>query len=341
MTKPCAWIENMISFETDGWSRPCCGESDQLTRIANVKNGIVNAFNDSKLLELRKNLLDTGFSNLTDYACRRCRVLENLGQESLRNKTSFLTNERQLKVIQFKLSNRCQLTCAHCGPNLSTGWKKYLNIKPIVEQINVDEKLLNELSILLPSLSCIKFTGGEPFLDPNHWKILNFLKSYDKSNCELIYITNGLVKPNIDLWKGWKKINCSISIDGFKETYEWFRRSASWHELIENVNYLKEHSNVKINYSITPWTANDFTKTKNFFNWAEISWSPVVFPPRSSITEFPKNIAEKYFINKEFINLTSRTSNLTLYKQFAKEWDIKWHTVGLSEKLFPWLNEIS
>lgn len=38
----CAWLENMISVETDGWTRPCCGEPSQTARIAPVSKGILN-----------------------------------------------------------------------------------------------------------------------------------------------------------------------------------------------------------------------------------------------------------------------------------------------------------
>ena len=64
----CNWIENMISVETDGWTRPCCLETDNAARISNINDGIKIAFNHPKLLKLKEDL-KAGFSEDTRYAC--------------------------------------------------------------------------------------------------------------------------------------------------------------------------------------------------------------------------------------------------------------------------------
>lgn len=336
--KPCAWVDNFISIETDGWTRPCCGESDEQARISHISKGLKNAFNDEKLIKLKNDLETTGFSKETYYACKRCEIVEQAGEQSLRTGTNFLSGKREIKAIQFKMSNKCQLTCAHCGPDRSSSWAKLLNIKPHVKVgFNLTENFLNELKELLPNLEFIKFTGGEPFLDPDHWKILEYLSNFPRKHCKLIYITNGLIKPNVELWKGWKDVECSISIDGFKETYEWFRRSASWEELIENIYYIKKFSAINIAYSITPWTAADYSKLINYFDF-DINPFPVIKPIRCSLKNFPKQVANQYFPNTPFFNLTSDTGNMKIYKYFAIDWDLKWNTPGLSEKLYPWIN---
>jgi hypothetical protein len=69
----CAWVENMMSIETDGWTRPCCLETSDLAKIISIDDGIKNAFNHHRLLDLRKNLID-GYSektrNLLEHATR-------------------------------------------------------------------------------------------------------------------------------------------------------------------------------------------------------------------------------------------------------------------------------
>jgi MoaA/NifB/PqqE/SkfB family radical SAM enzyme len=122
----------------------------------------------------------------------------------MRTETRLNHPTRELKILQFKMSNKCQLTCAHCGPDRSSGWAKLLNISPhVINAFEVTDIFLEELVKILPQLEVIKFTGGEPFLDPNHWKILEHLQSYDRSHCTLQYITNGISPARGELWHGW------------------------------------------------------------------------------------------------------------------------------------------
>jgi hypothetical protein len=337
--KPCAWVNNMVSIETDGWSRPCCGETGVAARISEVKHGIKTAFNHPRLLELRKNLNTTGFTNNTDYACYRCSKVESMGQQSLRMDTKALSEHREIKAIQFKMSNKCQLTCAHCGPDRSSGWRKYLGISPhVMNSFEVTDEFLAELVELLPGLDHIKFTGGEPFLDPAHYKILERLAEHDRSHCKLVYITNGLIKPRLDLWQGWKNIECSISIEGHEETYEWFRRGAAWSEINDCVPFFKQHTTASISYSITPWTIADFIKCKNYWELPIYPFA-VIHPTMSSVYDIPRHIAQKYWQGMPFADLANGMGGMRLYKEYARNWDASWNTAGWSDKLYPWLNE--
>lgn len=334
----CAWVDNMLSIETDGWTRPCCGETGIPARISHISNGINTAFNHPKLLELKNNLDSEGYTAKTEYACYRCRQIEDAGQPSLRNLTKPLSGTRQLRAIQFKMSNKCQLTCAHCGPERSSGWRKYLGISPhVITAFEVTDDFLLELAELLPNLDHIKFTGGEPFLDPAHYKILEFLANYDRSHCKLVYITNGLIKPRLELWQGWREVESSISIEGHKDTYEWFRRGATWDEINDSVPFIQQHSTASISYSITPWTIQDFDACKNYWRMP-INPFAVVYPARSGLKNFPQSIANKYFPDAPFSELANTAGNLKIYQDFAQEWDTKWNTPGWAEQLYPWLN---
>ena len=332
----CAWLENYLVVETDGWTRPCCAEPSKEARISHISNGIQSSWNNSKLLQLR-NDLSNGYSDQTQPFCRRCEILENNNQSSMRTNTKFITQDRTLKTIQFKMSNKCQLTCAHCGPELSTGWKKFLNITPIAsDSFKLTDEFLIELGELLPQLTCLKFTGGEPFLDPNHWKILEYLKQFDRKHCTLNYITNGISPFKSDLWEGWKSVDCTVSVDGFEESYEWFRRGSTWTELINGVSNLKEVSDVRINFAMTPYTMQDYYTAKNY--WGDIDTYLVVYPIHASLFKFPRQIIEQLedYQNIPHVN-AANGDNLDFYKNWAKMWDTKWNTIGWSNKLFWWM----
>jgi organic radical activating enzyme len=337
----CAWIENMMSIETDGWTRPCCLETSDLAKITPIQDGIKNAFNHHRLLYLRNNLINE-YSEKTRNSCGRCEQLEVNNQTSMRMSTSFISNSRELKVLQFKMSNKCQLACAHCGPDRSSTWAKVLNITPHVKvSFEITDKFVEELIELLPNITVLKFSGGEPFLDPDHWKLLDRLKHVDRSHCEIQYITNGLIKPRIDLWEGWREIKCSVSVDGFEDTYEWFRRGSSWTELLNNIQVLTEHTNLSINYAITPFTFQNYHTANEY--WSKhhsFSSFPIVYPDHCNMLKFPRRIIEQIsdWQSIPFATGTNSDEFLSVFRNWAIKSDTQWNTVGLSTKLFNWMN---
>jgi len=336
----CSWLENFLVVETDGWTRPCCLETSDLARITPIQDGIKNAFNHHRLLDLRDNL-SNGYSDKTRNFCSRCEQLEVSGQPSMRTSTKLINDSRELKVLQFKMSNKCQLACAHCGPDRSSTWAKILNITPHVKvAFEVTDKFVDELIELLPNISVLKFSGGEPFLDPDHWKLLKRLKHVDRSHCEIQYITNGLVNPQIDLWEGWREIKCSVSVDGFEDTYEWFRRGASWAELLDTVEILKQHSNLSINYAITPFTFHDYHKANDYWSkHYQFGGFPIVYPNHCNMLKFPQRLIEQVpnWQSIPFASGSTSDAFLPVFKNWAMKSDTQWNTVGLANKLFDWI----
>jgi organic radical activating enzyme len=335
----CAWIENMISIETDGYTRPCCLEASPLAKISNINDGILAAFNHPKLINLRNNLKN-GYNETNRDFCYRCEQLENKNQPSLRTVTPELSKNRELKLLQFKMSNKCQLTCAHCGPMHSSSWGKLMNITPHVNNsFKVTDEFLDELKEILPQLEMLKFTGGEPFLDPNHWKILESLQNLDKSHCKLIYITNGLVKPKHHLWDGWGAVNCSVSADGYKDSFEWFRRGANWDELVDSVDTLNKHANVTINFSITPYTIQDYHNAKDFWKFPFYGFT-IVKPVHASLFDFPREKLKEipnYDLIPGYDSTTTSSGDLNSYIQWATNWDEIHKTPDLAKKILWWM----
>jgi organic radical activating enzyme len=331
----CAWIENMMSIETDGWTRPCCLETSDAARISPIQDGILTAFNHTRLIDLRDNLKN-GYSIKTKHACNRCEQLERRGQDSMRTNTQFVSATRELKVLQFKMSNKCQLACAHCGPDRSSTWRKLLDIQPrVLDAFEVTDEFLEELVEVLPNLEVLKFSGGEPFLDPNHWKILDYLKNFNRRHCKLQYITNGLVKPRYDLWEGWGSVECSVSADGFEETFEWFRRGAQWEELVHSVAELENYSEVNINYAITPYTIHSWDSANEFWKY-KIGNYLVVYPNTSSLFEFPKQLLKE---TDPFYSSAANVGDIRFYQNWATSWDNRWNTPGWSNRLFNWMDQ--
>lgn len=336
----CGWIENRLSIETDGFTRPCCLETNENARISHINDGILNNFTHPILLKLRENLKN-GFSPETRNFCNRCEDLEKNNQASLRTDTGITNTKRELNYLQLKLSNQCQLACAHCGSGRSSTWAKINGDLPHVKKgFTITTEFIDELKKLLPQIKVLKFSGGEPFLQPDHWTILELLNSEKREHCELHYITNGISPIQPKLWEGWKSVQCSISVDGFEDSYEWFRRGSTWSLLMEHLEKIKQHSSISINYSITPYTVSDFLRAQDF--WSKkynFSYFPIVFPDHCNMLNFPKKYITQ-LPNYEKIphtNSCSDTSDITLFRKWAISSDLKWNTIGQANKLFWWM----
>ena len=101
---------------------------------------------------------------------------------------------------------------------------------------------------LLPHLKRIEFAGGEPLMDPSHYKILDILKPY-AHNISLKYATNGTVlgikdRTIHDYWPKFKSIAVNVSIDGIHDVYDYIRSNSSFATVEANIKEIKTIPNV-------------------------------------------------------------------------------------------------
>jgi MoaA/NifB/PqqE/SkfB family radical SAM enzyme len=175
--------------------------------------------------------------------------------------------EFKVPLIELKLSNVCNFKCRMCWPKDSSKWvqdwdkvKKFYNqedkdyIEEIVEGNNLrqtrvmnlfekDEHFVGHLVELMEHIEEIEFAGGEPLMDPIHYRVLDSIPHPE--NVTLKYSTNlSIMKMGkhsvIDLWKKFKSIKLTISIDGYRELNHKIRRGSDWDLLKSNIELVKK-----------------------------------------------------------------------------------------------------
>ena len=176
----------------------------------------------------------------------------------------------EIPTMELKLNNLCNLKCRMCHPGDSTSWNDWSEIKDfykgeghviyqLVEDHNLETKPLLDkfednpnwwasLEKNLPHFRRVEFAGGEPLMDPQHYRILDMLAPYGQ-NIEIKYATNltTLGKSNRTIWEYWpkfKSVAVNVSIDGMGSSYEYIRGNASWAELINNVKQIQTIPNI-------------------------------------------------------------------------------------------------
>ena len=177
----------------------------------------------------------------------------------------------ELPTMEIKLNNLCNLKCRMCNPLDSTSWKDWDQVTEFYKKENnyliptVDalvskpgqyigpfdnsDNWWTSFEKLLPYFRRVEFAGGEPLMDPYHYKILVMLAPYGK-NIEIKYATNGTTlgikggRTIHDYWPKFKSVAVNVSIDGIHDVYEYIRGNGKFAEIEENVKVFKSFSNV-------------------------------------------------------------------------------------------------
>ena len=176
----------------------------------------------------------------------------------------------EIPTMELKLNNLCNLKCRMCHPMDSTSWndwdvvkeyyKKEGNImyaiveehdleqKPFLDKFQDSPEWWADLEKLLPHFRRVEFAGGEPLMDPQHYRILDMLAPYGHQ-IEIKYATNlsMLGKSNRTVWEYWpkfKSVAVNVSIDGLWNSYEYVRGNASFAELINNIKQIQTIPNI-------------------------------------------------------------------------------------------------
>ena len=128
------------------------------------------------------------------------------------------------------------------------------------------------LQLDLSKIEWIKFGGGEPLLSTSHLHFLTKLsEKIDTSNVTVNYTSNYTVIPKhnvFDIWKKYKKIELSGSIDGVYDQFYFFRWPFKFEKLQNNIKVLYDNcpDNVefKIEHTVNPLNLYYYDELEKF-----------------------------------------------------------------------------
>lgn len=287
----CVNADHAMSANNDGSTKMCCmikDSYDMMTfyskNLSIGKNTIESNFNNSAAERIRNNLKN----GIRDSACQLCWQEEDGGRKSKRvrdndhylHEVKWSTREpyRGLAKLELNLGNNCNIKCRTCHPTISSTWmkesydldhkdqmtyKEYSNqMKKYHQTFDDESPFWDDLASNLETIKQFDFYGGEPFLSKKMWEILKICveKGYSK-DIELHYNTNGTTWPKeTEVWKHFKCINLSFSIDGIGEQFEYMRFPAKWNEVTSNMEKAREYKvangNMNISWCVTLSTIN-------------------------------------------------------------------------------------
>ncbi len=324
------WCVNAVhgmSGNNDGSTKMCCmAQSNYRTGNKLGKKSILENFNNPDAIAIRENL-DNG---IRDIGCRLCWEEEDGGRKSKRVRDNDRYNHevsnglRQpyqgLAKLELNLGNTCNIKCRTCHSTISSTWMKEdydlnhktitfkdysANMKQYHQTYDEDSPFWEDLKENLSTIKQFDFYGGEPFLSKKMWEILRICvdKEY-ASDIELHYNTNGTTWPaDVELFKNFKSVNLSFSIDGIGDRFEYMRSPAVWDEVKANMRsavlFNDKHKNLSLSWCITLSNLNIFylpeVLDEYYNNWNEFGFylNLVHGPKHYNVSIMPDNVKVK------------------------------------------------
>lgn len=256
------------------------------------------------------------------------------GSIHLENVNQHITEDGSLNELPISLdlrfSNKCNMKCIMCTPYYSDMWyedwikisgrdnfKSGTNLIKIKQENgkykadvsetpwHESEKWFEQLQLIKNRLRHIYITGGEPFVNKGHERLLDTLIEEGVSkNIRLEYDTNlSVINSRIlDKLKQFKYVELSVSVDDVYERYEHIRFPGNFLTLLENLVTIRKVHNIQIRnistcigiYSVFSPIRICETFKNNFIINIRFLTGPHDFDPRYIPKHLKKEIISKY-----------------------------------------------
>ncbi|MFN8322830.1 MAG: twitch domain-containing radical SAM protein [Chitinophagales bacterium] len=328
-----------MNFEQNGNITACCYNRTHVLGTY-PKQSILQAWTGENAEELRQYIFEGSLDGGCEY-CKELILSKNFrGAKSLyydsyakvplfTNKIAHLfTSKKEQKlpsVLEFEISNVCNLECEMCNGYYSSSIRKNREHKPPLAN-PYDDDFIEQVTELMPYVKEMKFLGGEPFLVDSYLKIWERIINVNPEITVHI-TTNGTVFNN-RIKELLLRLNCciTVSLDSLTPSnYERIRTGAKFSRVMDNVQQFIEICRLKgtpFSIAICPMSINwqELPALVKFANERDINthYNTVWYPEELSIKSLhPKELRRVVdFLVKEKLALgkLTRIEKLNLSK---------------------------
>lgn len=393
---PCQlkWTHSTV-YLTDGVSASCHRvEGDPLE----IRNGELNFHNLPAKLEARRKMLRGEWPG---RGCEHCKHIEEAGGRSDRinhlkmegttappeldtDITAVDVTPRQLEVYW---GNTCQQSCIYCGAHYSSSIQQEekrfgefdIEGVRIADEFKMNPKIKEHTDLLfkwfeknLHNLHKIFVMGGEPFLQKETFRFIEFLEKGNYPDLTLVFFSNHNVEH--DRFKKWidrlevlqstgrlDKIQIFFSCDAFGPEGEYVRTGLDLKVAVKNFEHILHNTKIEqgINSALTVTAApgmpdmvryiNDCNKIKPIYwsmmkaNQHELFPRPYMYPGifGSKINDWGlREAVELFDTNSHGFPDSVKTNYKTYMQGIMKEFDQR-EPMPLRQKQFKiYLNEL-
>lgn len=160
-------------------------------------------------------------------------------------------NLLNLKYLDIRFNNLCNLKCRTCGPDWSTSWANENGESKVLQYNHAWKKLMPYTQ----NLEKVYFAGGEPLMTQEHYDFLELLLDKNK-NVELLYTSNFTRlslgnKHVLDYWPNFKLVNAVASIDHVNDYCSYVRSNSDYQRIKQNFLEIKRAGYHNIRPAVT------------------------------------------------------------------------------------------
>lgn len=206
---------------------------------------------------------------------RMLRSSEDWAYPKLQETANFLGDEDVYpSYLELNFSNRCQFRCSYCAPMASSSWvqetekygdwplenhinvRQYENISFENEGTKYGEEDTNPYIKIFwrwfpdayPHVHTLRFTGGEPLLSPNVFKVLDYVRDNPRPDMKFAVNSNmGITQKYLDRFidttndlvdnKCISNYSLFTSVDTWGKQAEWIRNGLDIERYENNLHY--------------------------------------------------------------------------------------------------------
>lgn len=337
-----------LNFEQTGEARACCYNFKEVLGKW-PQQTIREIWQGAQLQSLRKNIEQNNLGGgctecgkmieVGNYQGVRAKYYDEFAEGFLQQKISIVKNKltgsfTYPRVMEFELSNQCNLECVMCNGSFSSSIRKNREkLSPIISPYN--EKFVDELEEFIPHLTDAKFLGGEPFMIDIYIDIWERIRKINP-NIRIHITTNGTFLNNRikDLLEGLRA-GIIMSMDSVeRETYLKIRVNSNYEKVMENLEYFLDYTkrkNTFISIAACPIIYNwkelpqmvEFCLSKNIALYFNAVFTPLELSLREQTMELQEEVLaylEAYSL-PAIIGSASSPRNLSIhaYQDFTKQ----------------------
>ena len=325
----------------NGQVMPCC-VADSTKPVAQISDeiSIIDMMNSDGYKEVRRKMMN----DEPVEACNRCYQLEEAGTWTMRKSHNMRRGEEcidiiedtnmdgsldefELRYMDIRFSNLCNMKCRSCGPSCSNLWgeekaKQMGSTEDMLEVFDLTSVLTNSnhngvfMEKLKPYLNTVQecyFAGGEILVTPEHYECLDYwVENGLTDQVELNYTTNMSkltykdkqgTRDLFDYWKQFDHVEIWASLDTLGDEAEIVRAGTKWPKVVENLRRIRDEApNIKLGFTptISMWNIFSYHKLFDFLeqeNLIDMNYPPrlnmLTHPDYANIKYLPKHIAQK------------------------------------------------
>lgn len=310
---PAPWLS--LYAEPSGRVDNCCVAKNY---IGTVDSPVEEVLAGKINIKIQNDMLN----NIDVPGCAWCKNgSENLQQNLLKmfpDHADPLYNEGQfeLKYLDARWSNTCNLACVYCGSGYSSLWAQEIGD---VVKIKKESKnnLLDYVVKNVESLENVYLAGGEPLLMKENEILIDEIVARNP-NCRILVNTN-LLNTDTKLYQRLVElpnVNWLVSFEDIKDRYEYIRYPGIWNEFKTNLlTLLKTVGPEKINFNMVYLSLNYLTFW-NTVDWAE---SQGFLKKNMTILLYNNGVYDGVF---DVCALGKQSRNLAIQRMLSKDYSM-------------------